>query len=61
MPFDKFDVEKGMEVRGPDGKTRWLRNPWSVLAYQIAGSDGLRLLHADGKDAERERHPPRIC
>jgi Protein of unknown function (DUF499) len=57
MPFDKLDVEKGMEVRGPDGKTRWLRNPWSVLAYQVAGSDGLRLLHADGKDAERETAP----
>ena len=41
--FDKLDVEKGMEVRGPDGKTRTLKYPWSVLAYQIAGDDGLRL------------------
>ncbi|MGB2613058.1 MAG: DUF499 domain-containing protein, partial [Isosphaeraceae bacterium] len=57
MPFDKFDVEKGMEVLSPDGEKRWLRNPWSVLAYQIAGSDGLRLLHAEGKDAERETAP----
>src|SRR6266480_1467683 len=30
--FDKLDVEKGMEVRGPDGKKRRLKNPWSVLA-----------------------------
>ena len=27
---------------------------WSVLAWQLAGADGLRLLHADGKDAERD-------
>ncbi|RIK82262.1 hypothetical protein DCC62_00525 [candidate division KSB1 bacterium] len=57
LPFDKLDVEKGMEVRAPDGKTRWLKNPWSVLAFQIAGSDGLKLLHAEGHDAERESAP----
>ncbi|MBI2958637.1 MAG: DUF499 domain-containing protein [Chloroflexi bacterium] len=57
LAFDKLDVEKGMEVRGPDGKTRWLRHPWSVLAFQIAGADGLRLLHAEGKDTERESPP----
>jgi hypothetical protein len=58
LPFDKLDVEKGMEIRGPDGAgTRWLRHPWSLLAYQIAGSDGLRLLHAAGEDTERESAP----
>jgi len=57
ISFDKLDVEKGMEVRGPDGVTRWLKQPWSVLAYQLAGVDGLRLLHADGLDAERESAP----
>lgn len=57
LSFDKLDVEKGMEVRGPDGKTRWLKNPWSVLAYQLAGSEGLKLLHAEGNDAERESAP----
>jgi hypothetical protein len=57
LAFDKLDVEKGMEVRGPDGKTRWLKNPWSVMAYQLAGADGLKLLHAEGKDAERESAP----
>ena len=57
LAFDKLDVEKGMEVRSPTGDMRWLRNPWSVLAYQLAGSDGLRLLHADGQDAERESAP----
>lgn len=57
LPFDKLDVEKGMEVRGPDGELRWLKQPWSVLAFQIAGADGLRLLHAEDRDAERESAP----
>jgi hypothetical protein len=55
--FDKLDVEKGMDVRSPDGKTRMLKQPWSVLAYQLAGDAGLRLLHADGAADERESAP----
>lgn len=55
--FDKLDVEKGMEVRAPDGSIRVLRQPWSVLAYQLAGDAGLRLLHADGQAAERDSAP----
>ena len=57
LAFDKLDVEKGMEVRGPDGELRWLKQPWSVLAFQIAGADGLRLLHAEDQDAGRESAP----
>jgi hypothetical protein len=57
LNFDKLDVEKGMEVRGPDGELRWLKHPWSVLAFQIAGADGLRAIHAEGEDAERETPP----
>lgn len=55
--FDKLDVEKGMEVCGPDGKTRVLKQPWSVLAYQIAGDEGLALLHAENRAEERESAP----
>ncbi len=55
--FDKLDVEKGMEVRGPDGKKRVLRQPWSVLAYQIAGDAGLKILYADDKAEERDSAP----
>ena len=56
--FDKIDVERGVEgVRGPDGETRTLRHPWSVLAFQLAGADGLRAIHADGLDEERETPP----
>ena len=40
--FDKLDVEKGMEVRSPGGKVRTLKQPWSVLAYQLAGDEGLK-------------------
>ncbi len=55
--FDKLDVEKGMEVVSPAGETRTLKHPWSVLAYQVAGDEGLRLLHAEGLAEERESAP----
>ena len=55
--FDKIDLEKGVETPGPGGVVRMLRRPWSILAFQLAGSDGLRLIHADGEDAERETPP----
>ena len=56
--FDKLDAEKGLAgARGPDGATRDLHYPWSVLAYQLAGDDGLRAIHADGKPEERETPP----
>jgi len=57
LAFDKLDLEKGMEVPDPNGKTRWLKQPWSILAWQIAGSDGLKLLQAEGRDEERESPP----
>jgi hypothetical protein len=55
--FDKLDVEKGMEVRSPRDKVRTLKQPWSVLAYQLAGDEGLKVLHADNKAEERESAP----
>ena len=57
LSFDKLDVEKGMQVRGPHGELRWLRHPWSVLAFQLAGEDGVRALHADGAADERDTPP----
>ncbi|PSR20354.1 MAG: hypothetical protein C7B45_15335 [Sulfobacillus acidophilus] len=57
LPFDKLDVEKGMDIADPQGRRRWLKQPWSVLAYQIAGDKGLQLLHADGRAEERESAP----
>ncbi len=55
--FDKLDVEKGMEVRAPSGELRWLKHPWSVLAFQVAGPDGLRILRTSDQDEERETAP----
>ena len=55
--FDKLDVEKGMDVTSHEGKTRTLKQPWSVLAYQLAGDAGLKLLHASGKAEERDSAP----
>ncbi|MDM8528572.1 DUF499 domain-containing protein [Anaerolineales bacterium HSG24] len=57
LPFDKLDVEKGMFTHGPNGETRWLRQPWSVLAFQLAGRQGLTILHKDGLDEERDTPP----
>ena len=56
--FDKIDVERGLEdVRAPDGETRRLLHPWSILAFQLAGAEGLRLLHPDNEDQERDTPP----
>ena len=55
--FDKLDVETGCDVRSPEGSVRRLKQPWSVLAYQIAGDEGLKLLNADSKAEERETPP----
>ncbi len=55
--FDKLDVEKGMEVCDPKGVKRSLKQPWSVLAFQIAGDEGLRILNAENKAEERESAP----
>ena len=55
--FDYLDIEKGMEVPAPDGQKRMLKQPWSVLAYQVAGDAGLEILHPDNKPEERESAP----
>lgn len=55
--FDKLDVQTGMEVRDPQGNVRRLAQPWSVLAWQIAGEDGLRVLNAGESTDERESAP----
>lgn len=57
LACDKLDVEKGMAVKDPEGNTRWLKQPWSILAWQIAGPAGLKLLSAAGDEAERESAP----
>ena len=53
QPFDP----PNLPIRAPNGETRWLKHTWSILAYQIAGDEGLRLLHAEGEVAERASAP----
>jgi len=56
--FDKIDVEKGIEnVQAPTGELRTLKHPWSILAFQLAGAEGLRILHANDLDEERDTPP----
>jgi len=55
--FDKLDVEKGMDACSPDGKMRTLKHPWSILAFQLAGDEGLKLLHKDNRAEERGSAP----
>ena len=55
--FDKIDLEKGVETAAPDGSIRMLRHPWSVLAFQLAGAEGLSSIHAEGRDEERDTPP----
>ncbi len=57
LAFDKLDAEKGMEVQAPDGERRRLNHPWSVLAFQLAGGEGLRILNANDEEIERESAP----
>ncbi len=59
--FDKIDVERGIEgVLSPEGQTRPLRHPWSVLAYQLDGDEGLRSIHGEGSAEERETPPAEL-
>lgn len=55
--FDKVDVETGMEVRDPQGKVKRLVQPWSILAWQLAGEEGLKILNA-GKSADERASAP---
>lgn len=48
--FDRLDTEMGMAVQAPDGTEAMLKKPWSVIAWQLAGPAGLKLLKADGSE-----------
>ena len=54
--FDKLDIDKGMEVLSPDAAKRNLHYPWSLLAWQIAGQDGLAVIGQEG-GTERDNPP----
>lgn len=56
IPFDYLDSKTGIEVYGPSGDVRKLKHPWSVLAFQLAGEDGLKILN-NGSTDERDDPP----
>lgn len=56
LPFDKIDAVKGMETSSPDGNRRQLLYPWSILAWELAGEEGLRILE-DSSGEERTSAP----
>ncbi|TQE98568.1 MAG: ATP-binding protein [Spiribacter salinus] len=56
LPFDYFDTTNGMKVYSPDGTLKQLYEPWSALAYQLAGDEGLRILNDD--NVEERTDPP---
>jgi len=48
--FDRLDAEKGMEVTAPDGSVATVKMPWSAIAWQLAGTAGMKLLKDDGTE-----------
>lgn len=57
ISFDKLDLETGIEVADPNGETRHLFHPWSVVAWQLAGREGLEVLNGGKGGRERETAP----
>lgn len=57
LAFDKIDLIAGVKVRSPEGKTRVLKHPWSILAYQLGGDEGLKVLNGSHSIEERDVYP----
>jgi len=57
ISFDKLDLETGMEVTDPNGKMARLFHPWSILAWQLAGKQGMEILNGGKGMAERDTSP----
>lgn len=57
ISFDNLDLETGIEAVDPTGKTARLFHPWSVLAWQLAGKQGLEILNGGKGMGERDTAP----
>lgn len=57
ISFDKLDLETGIDAADPAGKVVRLFHPWSVLAWQLAGEKGMRILNGGKGMAERDTAP----
>ncbi len=56
LPFDHLDPVTGMDVIGPDGIKARFKYPWTVLAYQLGGAEGLKVLGS--QDSKERVEPP---
>jgi hypothetical protein len=56
MAFDYLDAETGQTIKDPDGKEKRLKYPWSLLAWQLASDEGLKILGMKG--AKEREEPP---
>lgn len=56
LTFDRLDPVQGMEVKAPDGATAQYKYPWTSLAWQLGGKDGLQILGT--VDGEEREEPP---
>ena len=56
LPFDHLDPVTGMDVIGPDGIKARFKYPWTVLAYQLDGAEGLKVLGS--QDSKEREEPP---
>jgi hypothetical protein len=57
LPGDQFDVKEGLEVYGPEGKTRRVRTLWGALSYQLAGDVGYARLKSHDESSTVPAEP----
>lgn len=57
VSFDKVDWIKGCEVTSPDGKKRSFRMPWNLLAWQLLGEKGIKILARDESKPDHDTPP----
>lgn len=57
MCFDKIDASDGLEVLAPNGVAKRFTYPWSILAWQIAGEEGIREINLKHPYDERDTPP----
>lgn len=57
VSFDKVDWVKGCEVMAPDGKKRFFRMPWNLIAWQLLGEKGIGILERDESKPDHNTPP----
>jgi hypothetical protein len=57
VSFDWVDWKKGGKAKGPDGKERFFRMPWNLIAWQLLGQNGLDMLARDESQPDYDTPP----